>query len=97
MIIALGLYRGFTALDAIGPYEILAYLTGAETVLCAETPVWSTTITTWCTCASTRPLPTWPARMCCLCPAGRLPVNTPQKDTRPIRRRCPVEGAQTDL
>jgi putative intracellular protease/amidase len=36
MIIALGLYQGFTALDAIGPYEILAYLPGAEVVICAD-------------------------------------------------------------
>jgi len=38
MIIALGLYQGFTTLDAIGPYEILTYLPGAEMVLCAENP-----------------------------------------------------------
>jgi putative intracellular protease/amidase len=36
MIIAIGLYQGFTALDAIGPYEILTYLPGAEVVICAE-------------------------------------------------------------
>ena len=36
MIVALGLYQGFTALDAIGPYEILTYLPGAEMVICAE-------------------------------------------------------------
>ena len=36
MIIALGLYQGFTSLDAIGPYEVLTYLPGAEVVLCAE-------------------------------------------------------------
>jgi len=36
MIIALGVYQGFTALDAIGPYEILTYLPGAEMVICAE-------------------------------------------------------------
>ena len=36
MIIAIGLYQGFTALDAIGPYEILTYLPDAEMVLCAE-------------------------------------------------------------
>jgi putative intracellular protease/amidase len=36
MIIAIGLYQGFTALDAIGPYEVLHYLPGAEVVLCAE-------------------------------------------------------------
>jgi putative intracellular protease/amidase len=36
MIIAIGLYQGFTALDAIGPYEILTYLPGAEVVMCAE-------------------------------------------------------------
>jgi putative intracellular protease/amidase len=36
MIIAIGLYQGFTALDAIGPYEALTYLPGAEMVICAE-------------------------------------------------------------
>jgi len=30
MIIAIGLYQGFTALDAIGPYEVLSCLPGAE-------------------------------------------------------------------
>lgn len=35
MIIAIGLYQGFTVLDAIGPYEVLTYLPGAEVVLCA--------------------------------------------------------------
>jgi putative intracellular protease/amidase len=36
MIIALGLYQGFTTLDAIGPYEVLTYLPDAEVVICAE-------------------------------------------------------------
>ena len=36
MIIAFGFYQGFTALDAIGPYEVLTYLPGAEVVFCAE-------------------------------------------------------------
>lgn len=40
MIIAIGLYQGFTALDAIGPYEVFTYLPGflpdAKVVLCAE-------------------------------------------------------------
>jgi transcriptional regulator GlxA family with amidase domain len=36
VIIALGLYQGFTALDAIGPYEVLTYLPGAEVIICAE-------------------------------------------------------------
>lgn len=40
MIIAIGFYPGFTALDAIGPYEVLTYLPyyvpGAQVVLCAE-------------------------------------------------------------
>src|SRR4051794_25443568 len=35
VIIAIGLYPGFTGLDAIGPYEVLAYL-DAELVICAE-------------------------------------------------------------
>ena len=36
MIIAIGLYQGFTALDAIGPYEVLTYLPRAEVVICGE-------------------------------------------------------------
>jgi len=36
MKIAIGLYPGFTALDAIGPYQVLTNLPGAEVVLCAE-------------------------------------------------------------
>jgi putative intracellular protease/amidase len=35
MIIAIGLYEGFTTLDAIGPYEVLTYLPDAEVVICA--------------------------------------------------------------
>jgi putative intracellular protease/amidase len=34
--IAFGLYPGFTALDAIGPYQVLTNLPGAEVVVCAE-------------------------------------------------------------
>jgi transcriptional regulator GlxA family with amidase domain len=34
--IAIGLYPGFTALDAIGPYQVFTNLPGAEVVLCAE-------------------------------------------------------------
>jgi transcriptional regulator GlxA family with amidase domain len=36
MQIAIGLYEGFTALDAIGPYQVFTNLPGAEVVLCAE-------------------------------------------------------------
>jgi putative intracellular protease/amidase len=40
VIIAIGLYQGFTALDAIGPHEVLTYLPGylpdAKVVICAE-------------------------------------------------------------
>ncbi|MDQ3147566.1 MAG: DJ-1/PfpI family protein, partial [Actinomycetota bacterium] len=35
MQIAIGLYPGFTALDAIGPYQVLTLLPDAEVVLCA--------------------------------------------------------------
>jgi transcriptional regulator GlxA family with amidase domain len=35
MQIAIGLYPGFTALDAIGPYQVLTNVPGAEIVLCA--------------------------------------------------------------
>jgi putative intracellular protease/amidase len=36
MQIAIGLYPGFTSLDAIGPYQVFTSLPGAEVVLCAE-------------------------------------------------------------
>jgi transcriptional regulator GlxA family with amidase domain len=36
MQIAIGLYPGFTALDAIGPYAVLTNLPGATVVVCAE-------------------------------------------------------------
>lgn len=36
MQIAFGLFEGFTALDAIGPYQVFTNLPGAEVVLCAE-------------------------------------------------------------
>lgn len=35
MIIALGLYPGFTSLDAIGPYQVFTAVPGVEVVLCA--------------------------------------------------------------
>ncbi|MBF6353015.1 DJ-1/PfpI family protein [Nocardia higoensis] len=35
MIIALGLYPGFTALDAIGPYQVFTTVPNADVVLCA--------------------------------------------------------------
>jgi transcriptional regulator GlxA family with amidase domain len=36
MQIAIGLYPGFTALDAIGPYAVFTNLPGSTVVLCAE-------------------------------------------------------------
>ncbi|MEU0494006.1 DJ-1/PfpI family protein [Mycobacterium sp. NPDC006124] len=38
MQIAIVLYPGFTALDVVGPYEVLARLPGAEVVFVAERP-----------------------------------------------------------
>jgi transcriptional regulator GlxA family with amidase domain len=38
MQIAIPIYPAFTALDAVGPYEVLQRLPGAEVVFCAETP-----------------------------------------------------------
>jgi putative intracellular protease/amidase len=38
MQIAIPIYPAFTALDAIGPYEVLQRLPGAEVVFCAEEP-----------------------------------------------------------
>lgn len=34
MQIAIGLFSGFTALDALGPYEVFANLPRAEVVIC---------------------------------------------------------------
>ena len=36
MQIAIGLYPRFTALDAVGPYQVLSNVPGAEVVICAE-------------------------------------------------------------
>src|SRR4029078_13071521 len=36
MQIAFGLYEGFTSLDAIGPYQVLSNMPGAEVVIVAE-------------------------------------------------------------
>jgi transcriptional regulator GlxA family with amidase domain len=36
MQIAIGLYPGFTALDAIGPYAVFTNVPGAEVVVCAD-------------------------------------------------------------
>jgi len=38
MQIAIGLYPDFTALDAIGPYQVFALVPGVEVVLCAAAP-----------------------------------------------------------
>lgn len=36
MQIAIPIYEGFTALDAIGPYDVLCRMPGAEVIFCAE-------------------------------------------------------------
>ena len=38
MQIAIPIFEGFTALDAIGPYDVLSRLPGAEVVFCADEP-----------------------------------------------------------
>ena len=38
MQIAIALFPGYTALDAVGPYQVFTYLPGAEVVLCAAQP-----------------------------------------------------------
>lgn len=38
MQIAIGLFPGFTALDAIGPYQVFTNMPDADVVLCAATP-----------------------------------------------------------
>jgi transcriptional regulator GlxA family with amidase domain len=38
MQFAIGLYPDFTALDVVGPYQVFAFVPGADVVLCAATP-----------------------------------------------------------
>lgn len=38
MQVAIPIYPGFTALDAVGPYDVLSRLPGAEVVFCAAEP-----------------------------------------------------------
>ena len=38
MQVAIPIFNGFTALDAIGPYDVLSRLPGAEVVVCADEP-----------------------------------------------------------
>ena len=38
MQIAIPIFNGFTALDAIGPYDVLSRIPGATVVICAEEP-----------------------------------------------------------
>jgi transcriptional regulator GlxA family with amidase domain len=38
MQIAIGLFQEFTALDFVGPYQVLTNVPGADVVLCAEAP-----------------------------------------------------------
>lgn len=38
MQVAIPIFNGFTALDAIGPYDVLSRVPGAEVVFCAEKP-----------------------------------------------------------
>ncbi|MFN8151902.1 MAG: DJ-1/PfpI family protein [Solirubrobacterales bacterium] len=38
MQVAIPIFNGFTALDAVGPYDVLSRVPGAEVVFCAEEP-----------------------------------------------------------
>ena len=46
--IALFLYDGMTALDAVGPYEVLARLPDAEVKFVASTPGQRRPMSDWC-------------------------------------------------
>ena len=92
MIIAIGLYQGFTALDAIGPYEILTYLPDAEMVLCAESTGVVDDHNDLVHLRIDKTFADVPAPMCSSCPAALSPVDTRQRVTpsltgsaRPIR------------
>lgn len=77
MQIAILLYPGFTATDAIGPYEVLSRLPGARTVFVAATPGPVTSDTGFLTVLA-EPLTAAPAPAVVVAPGGptaRVPVG----------------------
>lgn len=84
MQIAILLYERFTALDAIGPYEVLSRLSGAEVVFTAERPGPVRTDTGMLAVTADAGLADVPHPDIILVPGG--PGNEAQMDDGPVRR-----------
>ena len=84
MQIAILLYERFTALDAIGPYEVLSRLTGAEVIFTAERPGPVRTDTGMVAVTADAGLADVPHPDIILVPGG--PGNEAQMDDGPVRR-----------
>lgn len=84
MQIAILLYERFTALDAIGPYEVLSRLSGAEVIFTAERPGPVRTDTGMLAVTADSALADVPHPDIVLVPGG--PGNEAQMDDGPVRR-----------
>lgn len=84
MQIAILLYERFTALDAIGPYEVLSRLSGAEVIFTAERPGPVRTDTGMLAVTADAALADVPHPDIVLVPGG--PGNEAQMDDGPVRR-----------
>jgi putative intracellular protease/amidase len=82
--IAILLYERFTALDAIGPYEVLSRLSGAEVMFTAERPGPVRTDTGMLAVTADAALADVPHPDIVLVPGG--PGNEAQMDDGPVRR-----------
>ena len=71
MQIAILIFDGLTALDAIGPYEVLSRLPGAELRFVAKQTGPKRTDTGALGVHADLRSATWPAPRLCSCPAGR--------------------------
>jgi putative intracellular protease/amidase len=82
--IAILLYEQFTALDAIGPYEVLSRLSGAEVIFTAERPGPVRTDTGMLAVTADAALADVPHPDIVMVPGG--PGNEAQMDDGPVRR-----------
>jgi hypothetical protein len=78
MQIAIGLYPGFTALDAIGPYQVFAMHPGIEWFCALNPPANSRTTTGSCTLGSQARSPTYPPPTSFSFPERLSPPTSPR-------------------
>ena len=68
--VVIPLFDGITALDAIGPYEVLSRLPGAEVLFAALEPGPQWTDRREVALVASTPSPTWSRPTCSWCPAA---------------------------